>query len=89
MELLETIINLLGIVGYIGVVIWWWVTWMGMHNNTINGNTFRLIYPFIVFDKFQFTEKGNVWRKRHLYAWLWGIVLSISIWGYQYFDKAT
>lgn len=82
MELLIVLAKVLGVVSYLGIAIWWWVTWMGMHNNTIDGNSFRLIYPFIIFDKSQFTEKGNYWRIRHLYADTVAIILSIVIWAY-------
>lgn len=66
MEVLEVIFILIGIFVYLGLVVWGFITWMGMHNNTIDGNSFRLIYPFIVFDKTQFTDIGNYWRRQHL-----------------------
>lgn len=77
MEAIVIILKFVAILGYIGLAVWWWITWMGMHNNTIDGNTFRLIYPFSVLDKTQFNEKGNYWRKQHLYVDVAGIILSI------------
>ncbi len=87
MELIEVILKLIAIASYLGLAVWWWVTWQGMHNNTIDGNTFRLIYPFIIFDKTQFTEKGNYWRIRHLYANGVAILFSTIYWSIQYIEK--
>lgn len=66
MEVLEVTFILIGIFVYLGLVVLGFVSWMGMHNNTVDGNSFRLIYPFVVFDRSQFTDAGNYWRRRHL-----------------------
>jgi len=80
MEALIIILKVVGIFIYLVLGVGFWVTWMGMHNNTIDGNSFRLMYPFIVFDKTQFTDRGNYWRSRHLLLYVVGIVLSIGYW---------
>ena len=84
MELLTISAKIIGLMGYLGIAVWWWVTWLGMHNNTIDGNSFRLIYPFIIFDKSQFTEQGNYWRVQHLYADGAAIIFSVVYWVYLY-----
>ena len=89
MEMAVIVLKLIGVFGYLGMAAWWWITWLGMHNNTIDGNSFRLIYPFVVFDKSQFTEKGNYWRVRHLYVDVVAIIFSIGCWGYLYIEKTT
>ena len=82
MELITELAKIIGMIAYLGLAVWWWRTWLGMHNNTIDGNSFRLIYPLIIFDKSQFTEKGNYWRVQHLYADLAAIVFSVLYWAY-------
>ena len=43
---------------------------MGMHGNTIDGNSFRLLNPLALFDPSQFTEEGNRYRLKFLKLWL-------------------
>jgi hypothetical protein len=45
--------------GYLVLGVLFFFYFMGMHNNTIDGNSFRLLNPFAMFDKSQFTDKGN------------------------------
>jgi hypothetical protein len=84
MEELTVLLKLIGISGYIILAIYWWVTWIGMHNNTIDDNSFRLILPFISFDKRQFTESGNKWRVKHLYANAGIVIWSLAYWLYSF-----
>ena len=71
------ILKLTYVISYFALGIWWWVTWIGMHNNTIDGNTYKLINPFAVFDKNQFTEQGNSWRIKNLICDALLIILAI------------
>jgi hypothetical protein len=79
MDDLIIVFKVVGIFIYLVIGGIFWVTWMGMHNNTIDGNSFRLIYPFVIFDKAQFTERGNYWRVRHLMLYLIGVPISIAL----------
>jgi len=46
------------------------IYFMGMHNNTIDGNSFRLINPFSLLDSSQFNEEGNRYRRKFLVLWV-------------------
>lgn len=46
------------------------VCFVGMHNNTIDGNTFKLLVPFVTWDSRHFNERGNYWRVRYNRAWI-------------------
>ena len=59
----------------LGVVFF--VYFMGMHGNTIDGNSFRLMNPFSYFDESQFNEEGNRYRIKFLKLWLALIPLGI------------
>ena len=51
------------------------VYFIGMHNNTVDGNSFRLLNPLSFFDKSQFNEEGNRCRIKFLKVWLVGLLL--------------
>lgn len=51
---------LVGVVGVLGIL--GLVNFIGMHNNTKDGNTFRLLNPMSLFDPSQFNEEGNRYR---------------------------
>ena len=80
MDDLIIVLKVVGIFIYLVMGAIFWVTWMGMHNNTIDGNSFRLMYPFVMFDKTQFTEQGNYWRTRHLLLYVIGLPISFIYW---------
>jgi len=82
MEAVIVVVKIVALLGYLGLSVWWWISWMGMHNNTIDGNSFRLVYPLAMFDERQFNDKGNYWRKQHLYSYGIGIAFSILFWLY-------
>ena len=84
MEIALGIIKVAYLIAYLILGIWWWVSWVGMHNNTIDGNTYRLIYPFIIFDKKQFNEKGNSWRRSHLTCDVIMFVFGLIYFGYNW-----
>ena len=59
----------------IGVV--WLVTLVGMEKNTVDGNSYRLLNPIAYFDKAQFNEVGNRFRRLHLKTWIAAGVLGV------------
>lgn len=82
MELLAIIVKLVFIFAVIILAVWWWVTWLGMHKNTITGDCSWLMYPFAIFDKRQFTDKGNYWRRKHISVYAILILLIFIAWMY-------
>jgi len=77
---LETLFQLLKmtyILGYLGIAVWWWTTFVGMHNNTIDGYSFRLTaYPLPLFYSEHFTEDGNKYRLSHFRALATSVIWS-------------
>ncbi len=60
-------------------------SWVGMHNNTNDGNTFKLLTPVFMLEDSDFNEKGKAWRTMHLKADAFCIFLFI-IWCIYAFD---
>ena len=87
MDTIVVIFKLVVIIGSIPLSVWWFITWMGMHNNMADGNTFKLILPFYVFDKDLFNEKGNKWRLRQLYTDAIILFFSLIYWIAQFFHQ--
>ena len=71
MELTLAQVILLMAILALGLVlgVLFFIYYMGMHNNTIDGNSFRLINPISLFDSSQFNEKGNQFRVKFLKLW--------------------
>ena len=84
MELIQVIIKILAIAVVFGFGIVNFVFFMGMHNNTIDGNSFRLMNPFILFLPNEFNEKGNEYRKKALKLDIFCLVV---FGGYYVFTK--
>jgi len=74
------LIKIVGIFIYLTMAIIFCVTWIGMHKNTIDGNSLKSMYPFVLFDERQFTEEGNYWRKRHLQLYVVCLSFSVIFW---------
>lgn len=75
-EDLRDIVLVLFMVTGFGLSVLYAASWFGMHENTKDGNTFRLARPFTNFEKEHFNEAGNKARIFHLKIWassiLWG-----------------
>ncbi len=70
MELLKAIFGILLAFSWLILLAVWFVVFMGMHNNTKSGNSFRLLNPFILFQPSEFNEQGNRYRKTMLWLYL-------------------
>jgi hypothetical protein len=66
------------IAGYVILGVLVFVYFMGMHSNTIDANSLRSLNPFAMFDKSQFTVKGNMYRHKFLIVWLAAIPIGIA-----------
>ena len=83
MELLKAIAIMALSAGWLALAVVWFVLFMGMHNNTKSGNSFRLLNPFILFLPSEFTEKGNKYRKAMLWLYLFGVAFGV-VFNYAY-----
>ena len=71
----QAILRLTFIAVYSILGILFFVYFIGMHNNTVDGNSFRLLNPLSILDKSQFNEEGNRYRNKFLKVWLAGLLL--------------
>jgi hypothetical protein len=71
----QVLLRLAFLAAYLILGILFFVYFMGMHGNTIDGNSFRLLNPFTLLDKSQFNDEGNRYRVRFLKLWLAAIAL--------------
>ena len=71
----QVILRLVLLAAYLFLGILFFVYFMGMHNNTTDGNSFRLLNPLSLFDKSNFNEQGNRCRVKFLLVWLAALVL--------------
>jgi hypothetical protein len=79
MELITGIITTILVIGVFILSVAWIVIFMGMHNNTKDGNSFRLLNPFILFMPGQFNEVGNKYRRAMLWIYLGSFIISAAI----------
>ena len=79
MELLQYISTTLITVVWFIFSIAWFVLLIGIHNNTNDGNTFKLINPAVWFMPSEFNEKGNKYRKIMLWLYAIGFVIGIIV----------
>ena len=79
MELLTGILTTILVIGIFLLSVAWFVIFMGMHNNTRDGNSFRLLNPFILFIPGEFNEIGNKYRKSMLWLYLGSIIFMTAI----------
>ena len=79
MELLQAIATILLTAGWFIISVVWFVLLIGMHNNTNDGNTFKLMNPAVWFMASEFNEKGNKYRKAMLWLYAIGIIASIIV----------
>lgn len=78
LSLTQVLLRLSFLAGYSILGVLFFIYFMGMHNNTIDGNSFRLLNPFAMFDKSQFTDEGNRYRQKFLTVWLAAFPLGIT-----------
>ena len=78
MELLRAILTLIFTFGQFALGVAGFIIFMGMHNNTKDGNSFRLLNPLIIFMPDEFTEKGNKYRKAMLWFCLCAIIYGVA-----------
>jgi hypothetical protein len=71
----QVIVRLALLAAYLFLGVLFFVYFMGMHNNTADGNSFRLLNPLSFFDKSKFNEEGNRCRVRFLMVWLAALAL--------------
>ncbi len=81
LSLAQVLLRLSMLAAYLVLGILFFVYFLGMHNNTKDGNSFRLLNPFALFDKSQFNDDGNRYRIKLLRLILVGSVLSAIVIG--------
>jgi len=82
MELPYTLIKLIVISSWFCLSAAYFLFFMGMHNNTKSGNSFRLLLPWALFDASEFNERGNWFRRASLALWLLSIPYALLCWHY-------
>ena len=75
LSVIQVILRLMFLAAGLILGILFFVYFIGMHNNTVDGNSFRLLNPLSFFDKSQFNEEGNRCRINFLKVWLAGLLL--------------
>ena len=71
----QVVLRLIFIAVYLILGILFFVYFIGMHNNTVDGKSFRLLNPMSIFDSSQFNEEGNRYRNKFLKVWVAGLLL--------------
>jgi hypothetical protein len=79
MELITGMLTTLLVIGIFLLSVVWFVIFMGMHNNTKDGNSFRLLNPFILFMPSEFNEVGNKYRKAMLWLYFGSTIFMAAI----------
>ena len=69
-SVVQVLLRLALLAAYVILGILFFAYFMGMHRNTIDGDSFRLMNPLSVLDKSQFNEEGNRYRVKFLRLWL-------------------
>ena len=81
LSIAQVLLRLAFLAAYLILGVLFFVYFMGMHGNTIDGNSFRLMNPFSVLDESQFNEEGNRYRVKFLKLWLAAIPLAfVTLW---------
>ena len=62
LSVVQVLGRLLFMGGCLVVSVLAWIYFVGMHNNTKDGNSFRLLNPLSLFDSSQFNDEGNRYR---------------------------
>ena len=60
------------------------VSWVGMHNNTSDGDTFKLMALAFTLEEDEFNERGKAWRKLHIKCLIALLSLLFILGGYIY-----
>ena len=63
--------------------------WVGMHNNTVDGDTFRLMWPWAELDASNFNEEGQRCRRQFWKAWIAAAVTGAAYFAVRAIRNAT
>ncbi len=76
LSIVQVLLRLTFLAAYLIFGILFFVYFMGMHNNTIDGNSFRLLNPFSFLNDSHFTDEGKRYRVKFIWLWLAAVPLS-------------
>jgi len=66
LSVIQVLLRLSLLAMYFVLGILFFVYFMGMHNNTIDGNSFRLLNPVSFLDASQFNDEGKRYRVKFI-----------------------